>query len=65
MHRRWRRPRWNIRGGGRSGRTEVVEVEAAKVEVAEMEGCIRGSGMHQRHWNASEALECVRATLLT
>jgi hypothetical protein len=59
MHRRWRQPRWNIGGGGRSGRTEVVEVEAAKVgaaeaEAVEVEGCIRGSGMHRRHWNASE-----------
>jgi hypothetical protein len=38
---------------------EVVEAEAAKVEAAEaevveVEGCIRGSGMHRRHWNASE-----------
>jgi hypothetical protein len=37
MHRRWRRPRWNIRSGGRSGRMEVVEVEVAKVEAAEAE----------------------------
>jgi hypothetical protein len=59
MHRRWRQPRWNIGGGGRSGRTEVGEVEAAKVEVAEAkvveaEWRIRGSSMHRRHWNASE-----------
>jgi hypothetical protein len=37
----------------------VVEVEAAKVgaaeaEVVEAEGCIGGSGMHWKHWNASE-----------
>jgi hypothetical protein len=59
MHRRWRRPGWNIGGGGRSGRMEVVEVEAAKVgaaeaEAVEAEGCIGGSGMYRRHWNASE-----------
>jgi hypothetical protein len=59
MHRRWRQPRWNIGGGGRSGRTEVVEVEAAKVraaeaEAVEAEGCIGGGGMHWKHWNASE-----------
>jgi hypothetical protein len=56
MHRRWRRPRWNIGGGGRSGRTEVVEVEAAKVgaaeaEAVEAEGCIGGIVMH---WKSTE-----------
>jgi hypothetical protein len=59
MHRRWRQPRWNIGGGGRSGRTDVAgmaeaESEVAEAEVVEVEGCIGGSGMHWRHWNASE-----------
>jgi hypothetical protein len=30
---------------------DAAEAEAAKV--AEVEGCIRGSGMHQKYWNAS------------
>jgi hypothetical protein len=35
--------------------TEVVDVaEAEAAEVAEVEGCIRGSGMHWMCWNASE-----------
>jgi hypothetical protein len=59
MHRGWRRPRWNIRGGGRSGRTEAaemaeVEAEAAEAEAVEVEGCIRGGSMYGRYWHASE-----------
>jgi hypothetical protein len=55
MHRRWRQPRWNIRAGGKGDRTEVAEAEVeaeAKAAKVEVEGCFRGSGMHQRHWNA-------------
>jgi hypothetical protein len=33
---------------------EAVEMEAVEAKVAEAEGCIGGSGMHWKHWNASE-----------
>jgi hypothetical protein len=59
MHRRWRRPRWNIGCGGRSGRTEAAEMaeaeaEVAEAEVVEAEGCIGGGSMYWRHWYALE-----------
>jgi hypothetical protein len=58
-HQRWRWPRWNIGGGGRSGRMEVAEMaeaeaEAVEAEAVEAEGCIGGGGMYQRHWYASK-----------
>jgi hypothetical protein len=66
MHRRWRWPRWNIGGGGRSGRTEVVEVEAAKVEVAEaeaveVEAYIGGIGIHRKSMEVDRADRAVGA----
>jgi hypothetical protein len=33
---------------------EAVETEAVEAKAAEAEGCIGGSSMHWKHWNASE-----------
>jgi hypothetical protein len=38
----------------KAAEAEMAETEAVEAEVAEVEECIRGGGMHWKHWNASE-----------
>jgi hypothetical protein len=44
-------------GAAKAVEVKAVEMEAVETKVAkaaEVEGCIRGSGMYWKHWNASE-----------